>query len=164
MKGVILSAFTIVLVGCVPKPPEDKRSIGGFVDIYSTTSTAIAQDRADKLCGGHAYFVINEHTLPKIVVTGTPGIRFNCDIDMAAHQGSKEAKDILMKRLEEAYKDMYKAKYEQKEARRRSADPKKLESYTERDPDGTIRSYSFLNGRSCESIVYPDGTGTTTCD
>ena len=64
---------------------------------------------------------------------------------MAAYQGSQEAKDIKMKRIEEAYKEMYKAQYELKEVRRKNADPNKLESYTERDPDGTIRRRHWQN-------------------
>lgn len=167
MKRVIIGTMAIALIGCVPKPPQDKKSAGGYVDIYSTSSVAIAQDRADKLCGSHAYYVSNDNDLTKVMgkyAPSFPKIRFNCDLEMAAYLGSKEAKEIKMKRIEEAYKEMYKAQYELKEVRRKNADPKKLESYTERDPDGTIRSYSFLNGKSCESIVYPDGTGKTTCD
>lgn len=168
MKRVIIGTMAIALIGCVPKPPQDEKSAGGYVvDIYSTSSVAIAQDRADKLCGSHAYYVSNDNDLTKVMgryAPSFPKIRFNCDLEMAAYLGSKEAKEIKMKRIEEAYKEMYKAQYELKEVRRKNADPNKLESYTERDPDGTIRSYSFLDGKSCESIVYPDGTGKTTCD
>ncbi|EAP4832911.1 hypothetical protein EGS93_18710 [Salmonella enterica] len=163
MKRVMMGVMALALVGCAPKPPEDRKS-GSFIYIYSTTSKAIAQDRADKLCGGHAFYTSNGHLFASKYGPRYPAIEFNCDLDMAAYQGSQEAKDIKMKRIEEAYKEMYKAQYELKEVRRKNADPKKLESYTERDPDGTIRSYSFLDGKSCESIVYPDGTGKTTCD
>lgn len=166
MKRVIIGTMAIALIGCVPKPPQDEKSAGGYVNIYSTSSVAIAQDRADKLCGGKAYLTDNENSPNRYYSYKPtfPKIEFNCDIEMAAYLGNEEAKKIKMKRIEEAYKEMYKAQYELKEVRRKNADPKKLESYTERDPDGTIRSYSFFNGKSCEAITYPDGTGKTTCD
>ncbi|MDI7679038.1 hypothetical protein QLY75_21190 [Cronobacter sakazakii] len=147
MKRVILATLAIGLAGCAPTQPKDQKYIGSTVDIYSTSSVAIAQDRADKLCGSHAYFVSNDNDLKEVLgkyASPDPKIRFNCDLEMAAYLGSKEAYEIKMKRTEQAYKEMYKAQYRLKEARRRNADPKKLESYKERDPDGTIRSYSFL--------------------
>lgn len=43
MKRVIIGTMAIALIGCVPKPPQDEKSAGGYVDIYSTSSVAIAQ-------------------------------------------------------------------------------------------------------------------------
>ncbi|HHC5227318.1 TPA: hypothetical protein ACN5P3_004082 [Citrobacter freundii] len=163
MKRVFMGALAVALVGCESTPPEDK-NFGGFVYIYSTTSKAIAQDRADQMCGGHAYYIYNEHLHASEYGPRYPAIKYNCDLDMAASEGSQEAREIKKKRLEEAYSKLIGAHYELKESRRQNADPNKLESYTERYPDGTTLSYSFYKGKSCETITYTDGTGTTTCD
>lgn len=93
-----------------------------------------------------------------------PSIPFNCDLEQAAYEGSTEAKEIKMQRIESAYKNYYKAQYQLKESRRKNSNPNKYESYTETDPDGTIRSYSFHNNKSCESIVTTDGKAETKCD
>ncbi|MEN0581921.1 hypothetical protein AAIG39_23390 [Phytobacter palmae] len=167
MKKVIISSFAFLLTSCATQPKDTVNSIG-YVYIYSTTSVAIARDRADKLCGSKAYFLDQEYENQKLMQMyhpiNNPSIQFNCNLEQAAYSGSTEAKEIKMKTIEAAYKEYYKAQYQLKEVRRKNADPNKYESYTETDPDGAIRSYSFHDNKSCETIVTTDGKAETKCD
>lgn len=165
MKILFVSAVAISLVSCSSQP-KDKIDGIGYVYIYSTSSVAIARDKADKLCGSHAYFMDEKYESRNYhyIKEQYPSIPFNCDLEQAAYEGSTEAKEIKMKNLEEAYKENYIAQYKLKEVRRQSANPKKYESHTETDPDGTIRSYSFYDNKSCETIYTTDGKSETTCN
>lgn len=163
MRKLVTIGLMVALTGCV-SPRQDTKSTS-YVDIYSTTSVAIAQDRADKLCGSHAYLLDRAYDAKSARTSNIQrSIPFNCDLDQAAYSGSSEARDISLKKTEEAYKDYYKAIYQQKEMRRKNADPAKYESYTETDPDGTVRTYGFSNGKSCETIVHTDGTARASCE
>ncbi|MCX8986116.1 hypothetical protein [Citrobacter portucalensis] len=165
MKKIIILLPAFLLISCATKPKDTVDSIG-YVYIYSTSSVAIARDRADKLCGSHAFFLDSNYPRRNYTyyTEQHPSIPFNCNLEQAAYEGSTEAKEIKMKNIESAYKDYYKAQYQLKEIRRKNANPAKYESYTETDPDGTIRSYSFHDNKSCETVVTVNGKAETKCD
>lgn len=167
MKRTILVALALsVLAGCAPpiRYEYQDMKIGSLIDIYSESSMALAQDKADKMCGSHAYFIINlkEDTPPPD--DRYQSIRFSCDLSLAASEGSDEARKIQHEKTVAAYREYVGKMQQLKEARRKRADPSKYESYTETDPDGTVRSYNFFGGKSCEAIVYSTGSAETHCE
>lgn len=65
MKKILLSLASLLLSSCTTQP-KDKIDSVGYVYIYSTSSVAIARDRADQLCGSHAYFLDSRYSGKKI--------------------------------------------------------------------------------------------------
>ncbi|EAM5558414.1 hypothetical protein ABG178_004746 [Salmonella enterica] len=167
---MIVALTAASLVGCSTNhvaPVREDEKTGSYVYIFSTRSTTIAQAKADKMCGSHSYFISNPEMVDASFYMLYP-IRFNCDLNQAAYEGSAEAIKILkeenLSAQEKAYTNYMRETEKIKETRRKNANPNKYESYTITDPDGTIRSYSFFGGKTCESISYSSGTAETHCD
>lgn len=168
MKRIIIAAAIVsTLTGCagIPIRTVPDSLVAGRVEIYSTPLVFFAQQKADALCGKHAYLQDRSYSAAsnaEKTAKGIPAsIPFACTLDDATY--STEADKEKMKQIEASYINYYKAVEKQKEVRRRNADPRKLESHTETGPDGEIRSYSFLNGKTCETIAR-GGSVETHCE
>lgn len=165
-KNMIIITLLSPLIGCAPKgsaTPQDFKS-GSDVFIYSESSVASAQDRANRMCGSHAYFIVDLREKNPKPFDPKYAINFNCDVKQASELGNSDAYKIQQEKAKSAYQEYIGEMQRLKEARRKRADPNKYESYTETDPDGTVRSYNFFNGKSCEVNISSSGNAGTYCE
>lgn len=154
------------LTGCAEqsyRPRMQDLKIGDNISIYSESNLALAQDKADKLCGSHAYFLIDFKNGLSLRDAQYQSITFNCDVEQAAHSGNQEAREIQNKKSLDAHKEYVRTVEKIKDARRKAADPNKYESYTETDAYGNVRTYSFFGGKTCESTITTEGAAYSHC-
>lgn len=173
MREITFFIIIISLIGCSSqKNSTDQKDIdNGKVRIYSTHNFVVAQQRADVMCGAHAYYLDLEHesnkklvklnSVNKVIYDYIP---FNCDLFDAAKSGSIEAKPIAKEQLKLMYNDLDKAKETQYGVHKSYAEKHGGDSYSIVNPDGSIEAHSIdSSGVACHSTVSIAG-GQTYCD
>ncbi|MDL0064797.1 hypothetical protein [Enterobacter chengduensis] len=167
MKKLFMTAIvSTMLIGCTPPkiPVQKDQRLGNRVTIFAADNLLQAQARADQLCGAHAFFVIDLRSDSTSTYGDLYGIRYNCNLEEAAIDGSAEARKIQHDKEVEGYKEYVRTTENIKEERRKRAAPNKYESYTETDSYGNVRTYSFFNGQTCEASVTAEGAAQTHCE
>ncbi|WP_313437781.1 hypothetical protein [Atlantibacter hermannii] len=165
MKKIVMAAVLAAIpAGCVVQK-EDARS-GYLVTVFSTQSTTIAQNRADELCGKHAFFLDQIYSAKRNIRQA--GIPFSCDFDYAVI-GSTEVINIKNARNQRIHDEETK-KYNEglkaiRDIRRRvaAAEPHNMGIYSDVGPNGEIMTQSFYSGVECNSIAGANG-GHSECN